>query len=71
MFCHLQTFYKPLLADVTSGFIFSVSGKMSLDGSRCISKLLNSMIEVCVVVGMDQDTGLVPTPEVREDRGIS
>jgi len=30
-------------------------------------KLLNSLVEICVVVGMDQDTGLVPvsSPEVR------
>lgn len=30
------------------------------------SKLWNSLIEICVVVGMDQDTGLVPasSPEV-------
>ena len=24
-------------------------------------KMLNSLIEICVVVGMDQDTGLVPS----------
>ena len=23
-------------------------------------KMLNSLIEICIVVGMDQDTGLVP-----------
>ena len=30
------------------------------------NKLLNSVIEICIVVGMDQDTGLVPahSPEV-------
>ena len=26
------------------------------------SKLRDSLIEICVVVGMDQDTGLVQTP---------
>ena len=29
-------------------------------------KMLNSLIKICIVVGMDQDTGLVPaySPEV-------
>ena len=38
--------------------VFVTEKKDTMDGH--FSKLLNSLIEICVVVGMDQDTGLVP-----------
>ena len=41
--------------------LFNVSVKKDMMDSH-FSKLRDSLIEICVVVGMDQDTGLVPAP---------
>ena len=34
------------------------------------SKLMQSLFELCVVVGMDEDTGLIPLSRVRRINGL-
>ena len=38
---------------------FNIKQREGMDNH--FKKMLNSLIEICVVVGMDQDTGLVPS----------
>ena len=56
---HKINWEKALLIGFQCNYLFCCRKKyIAMDGH--FSKLPNSLIEICVVVGMDQDTGLVP-----------
>ena len=55
----LYRYFKIAMFMVISIFLFFFLQEKVLAMDIHFSKLPNSLIEICVVVGMDQDTGLV------------